>query len=79
MFKRIVTDHRICHGKACIKGTRVMVSTLVDCVAGGMTFAEIRASFPSVTDKDIQAALSYAAALARESVFPYLQGLKKAI
>lgn len=78
MFDRISIDPNICHGKACIKGTRVMVSILVDSVGAGMSFKEIIKSYPSVTEADIREALAYAAALAREQVFPY-PNLKKAV
>ena len=79
MFDRISVDPKICHGKACIKGTRVMVSNIVDCVADGMSVPEILTSYPSLTEKDIRASLEYAAALTREQVFPYPTPLKKAV
>jgi len=79
MFDRIALDPNVCHGKACIKGTRVMVSIIVDCMADGMTVQKILASYPSLTEKDIRAALEYAAALTREQVFPYPPHLKKAV
>jgi len=78
MFERISIDPNICHAKACIKGTRVMVSVLVDSVAAGMAVPKIKKSFPSITEADIRAALAYAAALTREQVFPY-PILKKAV
>ena len=34
---RISADPNICHGKACIKGTRVMISVILDCLAENMT------------------------------------------
>ena len=64
--ERISINPAICHGRACIRGTRVMVSIILDNLAEGVTKAEIIASYPSITDADIQAALSYAAELARE-------------
>jgi len=56
----------ICHGKACIRGTRIMVSVILDNIAAGVDRAAILASYPSLTGADIDAALSYAAELARE-------------
>ena len=35
--ERIVADPLICHGQACIKGTRVMVSVVLDNLAAGET------------------------------------------
>ena len=56
----------ICHGKACIRGTRVMVSVILDNIAAGIGRPEILASYPSLRPEDIDAALAYAAELARE-------------
>jgi len=64
----ITVDPAICHGKACIKGTRVMVSVVLDNLAAGLQPEEILGSYPSLTHDAIQAAISYAADLARERV-----------
>ena len=64
----ITVDPLICHGQACIKGTRVMVSVILDNLAAGLTEAEITQSYPSVEPSAIQAAIAYAAELAREWV-----------
>lgn len=59
--ERISVDPHICHGKACIKGTRVMVSVILDNLAVGISQKEILKSYPSLTVQDIQAAIGYAA------------------
>lgn len=64
--EHISVDPAVCHGKACIRGTRIMVSVILDNVAAGVPWSEILASYPSVTLEDIHAALAYAAELARE-------------
>ena len=64
----ITVDPNVCHGKACIKGTRIMVSVVLDNVAAGLTPNEIIASYPSLKQEDIQATVAYAAELARERV-----------
>jgi uncharacterized protein (DUF433 family) len=64
----IVVDPAICHGRACIKGTRVMVSVILDNIAAGQSVEEILKSYPSLTGEAIQAALAYGAELARERV-----------
>ncbi|MEI9972550.1 MAG: DUF433 domain-containing protein [Ignavibacteriota bacterium] len=56
----------VCHGKACIRGARIMVSVVLDNVAAGIPNAEILASYPSLRQEDIEAALAYAAELVRE-------------
>jgi len=67
---RITSDPRICHGKACIAGTRVMVSVILDNLAAHASHEEILRSYPSLTQADIDAAYSYAAELARERIIP---------
>jgi uncharacterized protein (DUF433 family) len=63
---RISVNPRICHGKACIKGTRIMVSIVLDNLAEGISEKEILESYPSLGSKDIKAAIAYAAELSRE-------------
>jgi uncharacterized protein (DUF433 family) len=65
---RISVNAAICHGKACIRGTRVLVSAIVDNVAVGITREEILRNYPTISAQDIEAALAYAAELAREGV-----------
>lgn len=62
---RITTDPTVCHGKACIAGTRVLVSVLLDSLAAGESPEEIAAAF-RITREDLSSALAYAAELARE-------------
>jgi uncharacterized protein (DUF433 family) len=64
--ERIAIDPRVCHGKPCIRGTRIMVSILLDYLKAGTEFAEIRRQYPGLTDEDIRAALGFAAWLAHE-------------
>ncbi len=64
----ISVDPEVCHGRACIKGTRVMVSVILDNLAEGATAEEIIKSYPSLTREAIQAAISYAAQLSHERV-----------
>ena len=63
---RITVDPLICNGKACIKGTRIMVSVILDNLAADVPTDEILKSYPSLTKGDIQSAVAYAAELARE-------------
>jgi len=64
--ERISVKPAVCHGKACIRGTPVMVSVILDNVAVGIPRAEIPASYPAIKSEDIDAALAYAAELVRE-------------
>ena len=71
---RITVDPAVCHGQACIKGTRVMVAVVLDNLAAGLDAAEILRSYPSLTAEDIYAALGYAADLGRERTVPLPTG-----
>ena len=71
---RIVVDPGICHGKACVRGTRIQVSVVLDNLAAGLAPAEIVKSYPSLQEADFQAVLGYAAELAREQFVPLLPG-----
>ena len=62
----ITVDPRICHGKACIAGTRVPVTTVLDNLASGLNADQIVRSYPSLTRESILAALWYASELAKE-------------
>lgn len=64
----ITVDPAICHGKACIKGTRILVSVVLDNLAAGLTPDEILHSYPPLSREAIQAAIAYAAELTRERV-----------
>jgi uncharacterized protein (DUF433 family) len=61
-------DPAICHGQACIRGTRILVSAVLDNLADGVSPEEILASYPTLTPEGIQASIAYAAELARERV-----------
>ncbi len=65
---RISIDPSICHGKVCIKGTRIMASVVLDNLAAGESVESILRSYPTLKVDDIQAVLAYAAELARDRV-----------
>ena len=64
---RISHEPEICHGKPCIKGTRVMLSVILDNLAAGESVEEIQRGY-SIEMADIQAVLLYAAELAKDRV-----------
>jgi len=66
--EHIVADPNVCHGKACIRGTRILVSVVLDNLAAGLSTAEIIRSYPSLKPADVAATMAYAADLARERV-----------
>ena len=71
---RITADTSVCHGQACIRGTRIPVSVVLDNVADGATPEAIIAEYPSLSKEDIRAAIAYAAELTRERVLPLKPG-----
>lgn len=64
----ISVDPAVCHGKACIRGTRIPVAVVLANLAAGVAGAELLRSYPSLTPVAVQAALAYAANLAQERV-----------
>ena len=66
--QRISINLSVCHGTVCIRGTRIPVSVVIDNLAAGVPHAEIFGSYPLLKEADLEAALRYAAALARDSV-----------
>lgn len=66
--QHITVDPSICHGQACVAGTRILVSVVLDNLAAGLPEAEIVESYPRLTAEAIQACIAYAADLAREEV-----------
>ena len=69
----ITSDPKICHGRACIKGTRIMVSVVLDNLAEGHTPEEIVKYYPSLALESIRAALDYAACLAKEQIIEFAE------
>jgi len=70
MHERISIDPGICHGQACIKGTRVPVYQIVRMLANGDTIDELLKEYPSLERGDILACLDYSASLVEEYVSP---------
>lgn len=66
MLERITIDPEICHGKPCIKGTRIAVFVILDLLAANLSVEEIIEAYPDLTIEDIKAAIEYAALITRE-------------
>ena len=64
----VIVDPAVCHGQACIKGTRLMVSVVLDNLAAGLAPEDIMHSYPSLSREAIQAAIAHAAELTRDRV-----------
>jgi uncharacterized protein (DUF433 family) len=67
LLDQISTDPQICHGRACNKGTRIMVTAILDNLAADISPEEILKSYPTLCPEDIKAAICYGAELAKET------------
>jgi len=67
---RITIDPNICHGQACVKGTRIPVHQIIGMLANGDAIEDILKEYPSLESDDILACLSYDASLAEEQIVP---------
>jgi uncharacterized protein (DUF433 family) len=67
---RISVDAGVCHGQACIRGTRIPVHQVVGMLANGDTVEGLLEDFPSLAREDVMAALAYTAELAEEQISP---------
>ncbi|MFQ5632463.1 MAG: DUF433 domain-containing protein [bacterium] len=67
---RISINPNVCHGQACIKGTRIPVHLILGFLASGDTFDDIIEDYPGLSKKDILACLEYASILALEELSP---------
>jgi uncharacterized protein (DUF433 family) len=70
MQKRITINPKICHGQACVKGTRIPVYQVIAMLANGDTIDDLLIQYPSLKREDILACLDYAASLAQEQITP---------
>lgn len=66
LLSRIKVDPKVCHGKPCIRGTRIMVSVILDNLAEGLTPEQIVRDYPPLKIEDVRAAIAYASELANE-------------
>lgn len=67
---RISADPKVMQGQACIAGTRIPVSVVLDNLAEGHSADDIVKSYPRLTTEDVRAAIAYAADMAKERLVP---------
>jgi uncharacterized protein (DUF433 family) len=70
LLELISIDAEICHGQPCVRGTRVLVTVILDSLAAGMSTEDIVAEYPNLTAEGVRAAAAYGAWLARQEVHP---------
>jgi len=71
---RISINTNVCHGRPCIKGTRIWVSLILDFLASGDSIEGVLAAYPHLTREDVQACIAYGAEASRERFIPIPMG-----
>jgi len=69
LLERIVVDAQICGGQPCVRGTRILISTILDGLAEGLSADQIVDHYPSLSVDDVRASIAYGAELARENIW----------
>ena len=70
MNSRITVDPQVCHGQACIRGTRIPVYQILRMLACGDSVEDLLQEYPSVTREDILACFDYVASWPKRQVTP---------
>ncbi len=81
MLERISINPDICHGKPCIKGTRIMVWQILDLLSAGIPTERIISEdyFPDITPDDVKACIAFANQLVKNEEIHFFEELKEAI
>ncbi|MCX6598170.1 MAG: DUF433 domain-containing protein [Acidobacteria bacterium] len=66
LLHRISVDPLVCGGKACVRGTRIWVSLLLDFLASGSSMGEVLVEYPQLQREDLLAAIAYGSEMSRE-------------
>lgn len=74
LLERITIDPAVCHGQPCVRGTRVLVTVLLDGLAAGLSPAQVVEHYPSIAEDDVRAAAAYGAWLAKQEIHPLSHG-----
>ena len=68
MNNRFTINPQVCHGQACIQGTRIPVHQILRMLACGDSVEDLLQGYPSITREDILSCFDYVASLAEEQV-----------
>jgi uncharacterized protein (DUF433 family) len=71
MNPRIQISPTVCHGKPVVRGTRVLISTVLGALSGGDSVATVLDDYPMITAEDIAAALEFASRLSDYQISEY--------
>lgn len=62
LLSRITLNPQVSHGKPTIRGTRYLVSAILEYLAGGDSVESILEEFPDLEHEDVLACIAYASA-----------------
>ena len=81
MLERISINPDICHGKPCIKGTRIMVWQVLDLLSAGVSPEGIASEeyFPDITPEDVKACIAFANQLVKNEDVHFFEELKETV
>jgi len=68
LLELVSIESSVCHGQPCIKGTRVLVTVILDALAAGLAPTEIIRHYPTLTEEGVRAAAAYGAWLAKQEI-----------
>jgi uncharacterized protein (DUF433 family) len=68
LLERITIDPNVAHGQPCVRGTRVLVTTILDALAAGLTPGQVIEHYPSIDEGDVRAALAFASWLTKQEI-----------
>jgi uncharacterized protein (DUF433 family) len=66
LLSRISINPNVCFGKPCIRGHRIWVSLILDCLSSGISVKEVLDDYPGLEEADILACIAYGAEMSRE-------------
>jgi uncharacterized protein (DUF433 family) len=78
--ERISVNPEVCHGRPCVRGTRIWVSLILDLLASGSTYDDLLTDYPQLRPEDIYACIAYGAEASRENVVPVkIEGVSREV
>lgn len=66
LLKRITVNPGVKRGSPCIRETKILASTMLDCMAAGGSIELILNAFSELTEEDLRACFAYAAEMMRK-------------
>ncbi len=71
LVARTTLDPAVCHGKPTVRGSRLLVATVLELLSAGTTLAELQEDYPNLEEGDVRNCLAYATRLVNFQFIPY--------